>query len=661
MSRPWIAAAAALLLCLACTHENPVQPPPVPPPPVPPPPPPHINHRPVAHIRGYTSGFEGSGTFFAADSSADPDGDSLRVTWLSGDGRRSEGCIDATAPGYAGFDSDCVVFWTYPDDGTYLVSVIVADDSGAADTASMAITIRNWPPSLRWVRVPGYQEVRSRDSIAFIIEDRGTADTHTIAVEWGDGTSETVAAVDTGVGDCVTCFGPVSAPEILSHTYATVGTYSIAVTVHDDDGGDSTSVTPFPVVVFNPNARQTVAGYEVMDLGTLGAYSARPADFNNRRQVVGTSMTASGAPHAFLWDETGMHDLGTLGHEGSEAVRINNEGVIAGTVWTRVYGNEDDGLFARNIGTIWKNGVGVALDGQTFTTRFSQPANYPRLFDQPPRIVRAINASGEIAWAQYTEWRGSGWLWNGSWQSLGAYPMALNDRGQVVGGMSFNDGEIFHASLWEGDSSRELAALAPQACAYSGDCSVSVPMDINADGRVVGVSTDAARQFHFVLWEDDKIKDLGSATWAYPQSAPRIFNNDRGDIVGSVAGTAFFWNEDGKITLPSAGGLVDIVGMNENGEVAGTISTGTTQHAFVWSQARGLVDLGTGPPGFGAAWVVDINARGDIVGYSAPCRLDSRNRCADSPIALKDPGWGVLGATQVRAILWRNMQATASR
>ena len=54
-----------------------------------------------------------------------------------------------------------------------------------------------------------------------------------------------------------------------------------------------------------------------------------------------------------------------------------------------------------------------------------------------------------------------------------------------------------------------------------------------------------------------------------------------------------------------------------------------------------MIDLGTGPHGFGAAWVTDINARGDILGYAAP-----------------SIGYGT---GEVRAIFWRNTQASATR
>ena len=173
----------------------------------------------------------------------------------------------------------------------------------------------------------------------------------------------------------------------------------------------------------------------------------------------------------------------------------------------------------------------------------------------------------------------------------------------------------------------------------------------------MGISTDNAGQNHFVLWTDEKIEDLGltdsSTTGAAPMA--HIVINNHGDIAGSAGGTAYFWSGGVKTQLPTSGGALEVVQLNENGDVVGNILMGSQQHVFVWSTSRGLLDLGAGPDGFSGAWAVDINARGDILGYTAPCRHDYWNpdRCVDFPVDY----W----ATQVRAILWRNTQATASR
>ncbi len=73
------------------------------------------------------------------------------------------------------------------------------------------------------------------------------------------------------------------------------------------------------------------------DLGTLGgstpyAYGTTTSayDINDSGQVVGSSYTASGQSHAFLYENGVMKDLGTLGGTSSWASDINDSGQIVG-------------------------------------------------------------------------------------------------------------------------------------------------------------------------------------------------------------------------------------------------------------------------------------------------------------------------------------------
>ena len=532
---------------------------------------------------------------FSASASTDPDGDPLRFYW-----------IWVGFPPYGGSTDSLVQQGRgYPDDGVYTVTLIATDSVGASDTASTTLTVTNAPPVVTSIEPPRQQAVGIPASVRVGFSDPGYQDTHTLTIRWGDGTSDSIVA------DTL----PWIADSIV-HTYTKSGSYLVTATVRDDDGGVDSLTAPNPVFVFDAAERRTVAGYEARDLGTVGGNSALPADFNNRGQVVGSSLTADGATHAFLWDGDVMRDLGTLGYLNSEGTRINEAGLIAGAVWTGF--GEDN---RHSIAAIWRDGTGTILDA---------PGGL---------FVDAMNESGDILWRQPGHESGKNWLWrNGAWSDMGNWyslkqpsNAAMNDHGQIVVRHGFRGG------LWEGDSLHDIGVLSWR-CAGDSLCGWSFPMDINESGQIVGTSSDTGKITRFVLWEKGEIRALALAPFAVGWTN-HAYINDRGQIAASAAGEAFFWSDGNRQSLVAPGG-VEVVGLNANGEVAGTFLTGTgEQHVFVWSESRGMVDLGTGPHAFSGAWAVGINDRGDVVGFAAPCEMESYGKCRYPQ--------------QVRAILWR--------
>src|SRR5438093_5497075 len=66
------------------------------------------------------------------------------------------------------------------------------------------------------------------------------------------------------------------------------------------------------------------ARWKMTDLGTLGPAwrDSSAADVNASGEIAGTSGTASGKQHAFLWRDGKVTDLGTLGGRDSSATAI---------------------------------------------------------------------------------------------------------------------------------------------------------------------------------------------------------------------------------------------------------------------------------------------------------------------------------------------------
>jgi probable HAF family extracellular repeat protein len=194
------------------------------------------------------------------------------------------------------------------------------------------------------------------------------------------------------------------------------------------------------------------------------------------------------------------------------------------------------------------------------------------------------------------------------WTSGGA--AAINERGQVVGTNGTAGGKQ-HAFLWQNGKMKDLGTLGGRDSGASA---------INARGQVVGTSlTSAPQRVHAFLWENGKMKDLG--TLGGKSSRPRALNN-RGQVVGesfTARGTvhAFLWRSGKMTDLGTLGGSDSFASdVNDRGQVVGSSSTANgTQHAFLWQNGK-MLDLGTLGARFTGSSATAINGRGQIVGTS---------------------------------------------
>jgi probable HAF family extracellular repeat protein len=336
-----------------------------------------------------------------------------------------------------------------------------------------------------------------------------------------------------------------------------------------------------------PLEDRRLLSHAVTDLGTLGGSFSLPYEINNSNQVVGYSYTSSFAIHGFLWSraegiqdlttltgnpnvvvgagindsgqivgsigiglqsayfwdsDSGLVELGTLGHPGSAATDVNNVGEIIGGLGYSGYG----GYF---IGFHWDSSGGMTQLGAF-------------------RPTNAINNSGAMVGISV---RGTALLWDPATgrHDLGALPgdtwstaSDINDKGQIVGWSGGWNGSLFEYTpfLWDNGLMTPLA-LFPEM----GKITQNEFLAINNRGQVVGsgrssVSGTSAPFF----WEDGVMVDLNSlidpsAGWAL-RWATDI--NDGGKIVGQG-------NKDNKwssflltppliLPAPSIDGYVDV-------------------------------------------------------------------------------------------------------
>ena len=247
---------------------------------------------------------------------------------------------------------------------------------------------------------------------------------------------------------------------------------------------------------------------------------------------------------AFLWQNGVMQDLGTLGGNDADAFLVNERGQIV---------------------------------GQSFTNAIPSPAV-------------GIPTQDPFLWE------------NGTMLDLGTlggtlgFPMALNNRGQVVGQSNLAGDLTAHPFLWDRGVLTDLGTLGG---------SFGVANWISAAGEVVGGSTnqnDSA--FLAFLWKNGVMINLGTVGSDACSNAEGI--NPKGQVVGTSAKTctftasdrrAFLW-EDGQMIdlntfLPPGSRLqqlTDAFGINDRGEIAGLgVPTGCSEDEFACGRAFLLI------------------------------------------------------------------------
>ncbi len=230
----------------------------------------------------------------------------------------------------------------------------------------------------------------------------------------------------------------------------------------------------------------TLSG-KVKNLGTFGTdvdgnnaasgfydlYTHHGSNFNNKGQAVGTSSYYDKTgenlgQRAFLWTNNKLVNLGALGTGGdSGSIAINDSGQVVGN---STYFDKVGNLLGVHA-FLWSNGKMTDLG-----TISASPAGASYSY------AIAINAAGQVLGKTqvfegnvFKGWHGFLWF-KGTMTDLGTLgagtdftddsePIALNNKGQVVGGSSFIENGFpfgFHAFLYQKGKMLDLNTLLPK-------------------------------------------------------------------------------------------------------------------------------------------------------------------------------------------------------
>jgi probable HAF family extracellular repeat protein len=304
-----------------------------------------------------------------------------------------------------------------------------------------------------------------------------------------------------------------------------------------------------------------VTKYTAIPLGTLGVDSHGYA-INSTGQVTGTVGTGPGgiAPHAFLWSDGVMKDLGTLGGSDSQGYGINDAGQVTG--YSLTTGNAASRAFLysasvmQDLGTLGGRdsaGYGINAAGQVTgwaNTSGSGPiGGAPHSFlysggtmidlDMPPSsgsMARNINVHGQVTGGAAVSFDTRAFIYSaGTWTILGtlggssSWGTSINYSGQVTGSSDTlpDPAIVRHAFLYSSGTMRDLGTLGG---------TFSYGYGINASADIVGeagITSGASRAF---LWSGGSMYDLNTLVVSGLSVGPLVRAdgiNDRGQIVAT--------------------------------------------------------------------------------------------------------------------------------
>ena len=248
----------------------------------------------VAPTASFTSTTTDLAASFDGSGSADTDGTVASYAWNFGD--------QATGTGQT-------VWHTYQAAGTYTVTLTVTDNKGATGVFTNSVTVK----APRVNVAPAASFTSAIDHLALTVDGTGSADS--------DGT---ITSYAWAFGDNTTATGPT--PPV--HTYAAAGTYTVKLTVTDNDGATGVSQTTVTAVAAPPP-----------NVPPTAAFSSTPTDLSVAFDASDSS-DSDGTIASYAWTfgdsttgtgKTVTHAYGAAGTYTVKLVVTDNKGATATT------------------------------------------------------------------------------------------------------------------------------------------------------------------------------------------------------------------------------------------------------------------------------------------------------------------------------------------
>jgi probable HAF family extracellular repeat protein len=272
---------------------------------------------------------------------------------------------------------------------------------------------------------------------------------------------------------------------------------------------------------------------EIKNLGTFGGNESAAAANNNRGQVVGIALNAIPDPfgffsagtqaRAFLWQKGELQDLGTLGGPDALAFVLNERGQAAGYSYVDSTPNPATGVPTIDP-FLWDNGKMIDLGTLGGTLGF------PVALNNRGQVIGVSNLAGDQTADPFLWDKGKLIdLYTSATGGSVITANAINDAGQIVGAADFSStgGSSFSAVLWKKGVATNLGTL-------SGDCA-SQAYAINSRGQVVGDSfscdTGELRTFLWENWEMIDMNRMIPPGFTLALTNP-VTINERGEIGG---------------------------------------------------------------------------------------------------------------------------------